>query len=67
MQALKNLGGTATSKDQLKKEVQDVYRNQNKGETISSNTAGKRIDEAVAADLIKEKPIQGSKSKGYSF
>ena len=67
VQALKNLGKTATSKDQLKKEVQDVYRDQNPGQTISSNTAGKRIDEAVAAGLIKEKPIQGSKSKGYSF
>lgn len=67
VQALQKLGGTATSKDQLKKEVQDLYSTHNTGKTISQNTAGKRIDEAVAAGLIKENPIQGSKSKGYSF
>jgi len=67
IQALQNLGGTASSKDQLKKEIQNVYAAQNPGQTISPNTAGKRIGEAVAAGLIKKNPVPGSRSEEYTF
>ncbi len=67
VQALQKLGGTANSKDQLKKEIQNIYALQHQGQTISLNTAGKRIDEAIAANLIKKVPVAGSRSDSYTL
>jgi hypothetical protein len=67
VQALQKLGGTANSKDQLKKEIQNIYASQHQGQTISLNTAGKRIDEAIAANLIKKVPVAGSRSDSYTL
>lgn len=66
VKALKNLGGVANVKKDFKEEVQKVY-NQTHGKTISTNTAGSRIEEAVDANLIKKTPIAGSKGYKYSL
>jgi archaellum biogenesis ATPase FlaH len=66
--ALQNLGGKVSSKDKFKAEVQAVHANLNPGQkALSHSSASNYIDKAVNEGAIKEKPVQGSRNKEYSF
>ena len=65
--ALQNLGGTASSKKDLKAEILKVYSSMNSGETIIEGTANNYVDQAIKSGDIKESPIPGSKSKQYTL
>jgi len=65
--ALKNLGGKASSKEELKKEVMAVYANMNPGGVKAHGSAAKYIDKAVKEGVIKETPVPNSRSKAYTF
>lgn len=65
--ALQSLGGTASSKKELKDKVAEVYASLNNGKTIAHTTAAAYIDQAIAVGDIKETPVAGSKSKQYTI
>lgn len=66
--ALHNLGGKVSSKDKLKTEIQAVHVNLNPGQkALSHSSASNYIDKAVKEGAIKENPVQGSRSKEYTF
>jgi archaellum biogenesis ATPase FlaH len=65
--ALKNLGGKASSKEELKKEVMAVYANMNHGGVKAHGSAANYIDKAVKEGAIKETPVPSSRSKAYTF